>query len=249
MIEAALLLAAGSAIGLLAGLLGIGGGVIAVPVLLDLLAGRPDTAAVAIGTAHAAVLVSSVPALLAHARAKTISFPLLRNWLPAMLLGALGGLGVARIVAPALLVGGFACVAAALALRMLVGEGLVLAKAPPPPPLGWLPPALVGGLAAALGVGAGTLSGPTLALLSVPLVRAVGAGSVFNLAVAVPAVLVFAPAGQVAPLPLLLLSAPAFVVAPWGARLSRRLPAGPLRVGFGLVLLAIAARMAWRVLR
>jgi uncharacterized membrane protein YfcA len=248
LIEAAALLAAGGLIGLLAGLLGIGGGVVAVPVLLEILAGRPDAAAVAIGTAHAAVLIAALPAVAAHRRAGGIDGRLLRAWLPPMLVGAVAGLALARIAPQAWLVGSFAAIAATLALRMLLGEGLVLAAAPPAPPLGWLPPALVGGLAAALGIGAGTLSGPTLALLSVPLAGAVGAGSVFNLAVALPAVAIFALAGQVALLPLLLLVAPSFVVAPWAARLSRRLDPVLLRRVFGLVLLAIAGRMAWRLL-
>lgn len=247
MTEILLLLATGVAIGLLGGLLGIGGGVVAVPVLLEVMAGRADATATAIGTAHAAVLLSALPAAAAHARAGTVNGKLLRAWLPALLAGAVLGLVLGRIVPPTLLVGGFALVAGALALRMLVGEGVVLASAPPAPPLGWLPPLLVGGSAAAFGVGAGTLSGPVLALLSVPLHAAIGAGSVFNIVVALPAMLVFALAGQVAPVPALLLAAPAFVVAPWAARLSGRLPTAPLRRAFGLVLLAITLRLAWRL--
>lgn len=89
MIEVAALLAAGAAIGLLAGLHGIGGGVVAVPVLLEMLSGRPDAAGMAIGTTHAAVLVSALPAFVAHARAGGVDRRLVRGWLPAMLVGAL----------------------------------------------------------------------------------------------------------------------------------------------------------------
>jgi len=238
------LLAAGATIGLLAGLLGIGGGVVAVPVLLEVLAGRADAAAVAIGTAHAAVLLASIPAVIAHARAGTLDRTLLRAWLPAMLVGTLLGLLLGRFAPPSLLVGGFALVATGLALRLLLGDA-VLAEAPPKPPLGWVPPGLVGMLAAALGIGAGTLSGPVLALLSVPLGATVGAGSAFNLAVALPGVTSFALAGQVALLPLLLLTLPAFLVAPLAARLSHRARPALLRRAFGLVLLVVAARMGW----
>lgn len=247
MIEIALL-GAGAGIGLLAGLLGIGGGVIAVPVLLEVLAGQADAAGIAIGTAHAAVLLSAVPAALAHYRAGSVDRRLTRAWLPPMLAGALGGLLLGHYAPSGLLVAGFALVAAVLALRLLANTEFVLAGAPPAPPLGWLPPGLVGVIAAALGLGAGTLSGPTLALLSVPLAGAIGAGSVFNIAVAVPAVAAFAVEGQVAPLPLLLLTAPAFLVAPWAARMSRRLDPLLLRRAFGLVLLLIAARMTLRLL-
>jgi uncharacterized membrane protein YfcA len=244
LIEAAALLAAGGAIGLLAGLLGIGGGVIAVPVLLEVMADRADATAIAIGTAHAAVLLAAVPALAAHARAGTLDRRLLVAWMPAMIMGALAGVVLGRVAPPALLIGVFALVAALLALRLLLGEA-ALAAAPPPPPLGWLPPGLVGLLAAALGIGAGTLSGPVLALLSVPVAATVGAGSAFNLAVALPATASFALAGQVALLPLLLLAAPAFAVAPAAARLTPRLRPLLLRRVFGAVLLVVAARMAW----
>lgn len=77
-----------------------------------------------------------------------------------------------------------------------------------------------GGLSGLLGIGGGTLSGPVLALLGQPLGRVVGAGAVFNIAVALPATLVFGLAGQVALLQLLALTAPAMLVAPWAARLA-----------------------------
>jgi uncharacterized membrane protein YfcA len=82
------LLAAGAAIGLLARLLGIGGGVIAVPVPLDVLAGRPDAAAVAIGTEHAAVLLAALPGVAVFALAGQVaSLPLLLLVAPAFVVG------------------------------------------------------------------------------------------------------------------------------------------------------------------
>ena len=82
------LLAAGAAIGLLAGLLGIGGGVIAVPVLLDVLGGRPDAAAVAIGTADAAVLLAALPGVAVFSLAGQVaSLPLLLLVAPAFDVG------------------------------------------------------------------------------------------------------------------------------------------------------------------
>lgn len=244
----AALLAAGAAIGLLAGLLGIGGGVIAVPVLLEVFGGGDDGAALALGTAHGAVLLAALPALAAHRRAGAVDGALLRRWLPPMLAGAALGLAAGRILPSAWLVGSFALLALALALRLLARPGLALAAAPPAPPLGWLPPAAVGAFAAALGIGAGTLSGPVLALLSVPLPAAIGAGSAFNLVVALPATMLAGLSGHVVPIALALLVAPAFLVAPPAARLSRRLDPALLRGIFGLVLLAIALRMAWRAL-
>lgn len=77
---------AGAAIGVVGGLLGIGGGVIAVPVLLEVFAAGgmsdADRAALAIGTAQAAILLSSLAAAAAHAAAGTIDQPILRAWMP-----------------------------------------------------------------------------------------------------------------------------------------------------------------------
>ncbi|WP_237215504.1 TSUP family transporter, partial [Falsiroseomonas oryziterrae] len=135
------MLAAGATIGLLAGLLGIGGGVIAVPVLLEVLEKHDDAAALSIGTAHAAVLLAAIPALAAHWRAGVVDMQLVRRWLPAILAGAAIGLGLGRVLAAPWLFGCFALLAAALAARLLARSGRALAPAPPAPPLGWLPPA------------------------------------------------------------------------------------------------------------
>jgi uncharacterized membrane protein YfcA len=258
------LLAAGAGAGILGGLLGIGGGVVIVPVLLEVFAAEGLAAELraplAIGTAHAAVLLASISAARAHARAGRVDGTLLRNWLPPMLAGAAAGLALVHVVSPELLVAVFALVAMLLGVSLLAGERAALAERLPPPPLSAAPPALVGLLAAALGVGGGTLSGPTLSLFSMPLVRVIGAGAVFNIAVALPATLAFVwsglgesalppgTLGYVTPLPLLALTVPAFLVAPWAARLGVRLPVRLLRRLFALCLMAIAARMSLRLL-
>lgn len=261
----AVLLATGVATGLLSGLLGIGGGVVAVPVLLEVFASAglspPLATPLAIGTAHAAVLLASIAAAVAHARAGRVDRALLRRWLPPMLVGAMLGLAMAWVAAPAMLVGLFALVTVSLGAVMLAGERAALTAQPPGPPLAAVPPALVGLLAAALGLGGGTLSGPALLLMSVPLRAAIGAGSVFNLAVAGPALLVFLAAGwnvqdlpplslgYVSLVPLALLVVPALIVAPAAARLAARLPIPLLRRLFAFCLLGISARLLFGMLR
>lgn len=253
---------AGAAIGVVGGLLGIGGGVIAVPVLLEVFAAGgmsdADRAALAIGTAQAAILLSSLAAAAAHAAAGTIDQPILRAWMPALLAGALLGLGVAPLIPASLSVGAFAAVAILLGIQMMAGARGVLASGLPAPPLGWLPPAAIGGLSAGLGIGAGTLSGPALGLFNTPINRAVGAGAVFNIAVALPATLGFAALGYGRPgLPpdslgyvslsaAILLALPATVVAPFAASLSSRVPVPLLRRVFAACLFAIALRVLWR---
>jgi uncharacterized membrane protein YfcA len=256
------LLAAGALIGVLAGLLGVGGGVIAVPVLIEtfdfLGLAQAPAVALAVGTAQANILIASLTATAAHWRAGTIDAALVRAWLPALMAGTALGLWLGAAAPAALLTGAFAVVAVALALKLGSGERLVLASAPPTGALGQLPPAFVGALAAAVGVGGGTLSTPVLSLFSFPLRRAIGAGALFNLVIAAPATAFFllhglgAPGrtadavGDVALVCAAALSLPALFVAPVAARWSARAPVALLRRLFALCLAVVAVRLLLR---
>lgn len=258
----AALLATGVLIGLLAGLLGVGGGIVAVPILLEIFEfiGIGETLAVplAVGTAQASILVASATAAAAHWRAGTIDRDLVRSWLPGLILGAAIGLALGPLAPSRLLTTLFAVVAAGLALKMAVGDRLILGHRQPPGLLIHLSPAVVGGLAAAVGVGGGTLSTPVLTLFSFPLKRAIGAGALFNPVIAAPATFVFLwmdhgtpgrPAdalGDVALFCVATLSLPALFVAPMAARWSARAPVSLLRRLFALCLAVIAVRLLLR---
>jgi uncharacterized protein len=254
-----ILLAAGAFIGLLSGLLGIGGGIVAVPVLLDLFTalGMSDEVAtpLAIGTAQANVLIASLAAIVAHRRAGMIDRSLVRAWLPGVVIGAAAGIALGPHAPARLLTGIFAIVAAGLALKLAVGQRFVLAHAQPSGAAAQVAPILVGGLAAALGVGGGTLSTPVLTLFSFPIRRAIGAGALFNLVIALPATLAFLstgwsvagrPAdcvGNVALACAAALSLPALIIAPLAAHWSTRVPMAFLRRSFALCLGAIAIHL------
>ena len=256
------LVAAGAVIGVLAGLLGIGGGVVAVPVLLEvfsILGMAPDrSVAMAVGTAQANIMIASLTAVSAHWRAGTIDRPLVQSWLPALLAGTAAGLALSAVVPAAALTTAFAVASLALAVKLGGGDGWVLARALPRGPGALVPPALVGTLASAVGVGGGTLSTPVLALFSFPVRRAIGAGALFNLVIAVPATCFFLvhdqgvdgrPAdavGDVSVACLLALSVPALVIAPVAAGWSARVPAVLLRRLFALCLVVVAARLLLR---
>lgn len=256
------LLATGVLIGLLAGLLGVGGGVVAVPVLIEIFdligLAKAPAVALAIGTAQANILLASLAAASAHWRAGTIDLSLVRAWLPALLAGTAIGLGLGAVAPASLLTGLFAAAALALALKLGSGDRFVIARALPSGPLGQVPPTVVGALASAVGVGGGTLSTPVLSLFSFPIRRAIGAGALFNLVVAAPATMSFlahdlgAPGrttdavGDVALSCLVALSLPALFVAPISARWSARAPVVLLRRLFALCLAAVAVRLLLR---
>ena len=258
----AVLLTTGIVIGLLAGLLGVGGGIIAVPVLLEVFAalGVADNMIVplAVGTAQSSILAASLIAAAAHWRAGTIDRRLVKQWLPALVAGTALGLGLGPFAPAKLLTTLFATIAAGLGIKMALGDRMVLTKQALKGPAAQLAPAVVGALAAALGVGGGTLSTPVLSLFSFPIRRAVGAGAVFNLIIALPATLAFLvmdwhtpgrPAdavGDVAAFCVAALSLPALFVAPVAARWSSRVPVVLLRQAFALCLCAIAVRILLR---
>ena len=257
------LLGAGLVIGLLAGLLGVGGGVVAVPVLLevfDAVGVAPGLAvALAIGTAQANILIASLTATLAHWRAGTIDRSLVRAWLPALIAGTAAGLALSAVAPPRLLTATFALAALVLSLKLAIGDRLVLSRSMPAGVLGLAPPVVVGALASSVGVGSGTLSTPVLSLFSFPVQRAVGAGALFNLAVALPATGFFLAHdrgaagrpldsfGDVAIACLLALSLPALAIAPVAAAWSTRVPAVLLCRLFAFCLAIVAFRLLLRL--
>ena len=257
------LLATGVLIGLLAGVLGVGGGVVAVPVLLDLFpllgVGEPAALPLAIGTAQASILIASTAAAYAHRRAGAIDKTLVRAWLPALAVGTVAGLVLGPFAPAKLLTGVFAVVAAALAAKMALGPHYVLSHRQPTGAPAQIAPGLVGALSAAVAVGAGTLSTPVLALFSFPLHRAIGAGALFNLVVAVPATAAFLcsgwnvvgrppdAVGDIALFCVAALSLPALFVAPVAARWSVRAPLPLLRRLFAITLAGIALRLLLRL--
>src|SRR5712671_6377602 len=235
------LLTTGLVIGLLAGLLGVGGGIIAVPVLLEVFAATgvpgPVVVPLAVGTAQTSILMASLTAAFAHWRAGTVDRALVQQWLPALVVGTAVGLGLGPFAPAKLLTVLFAAITAGLGIKMALGDRVVLSGHPLKGPVAQVPPALVGAFAAALGIGGGTLSTPVLSLFSFPIQRAIGAGALFNLVISLPATLAFLamdwqtpgrPAdsvGDVAIFCVAALSLPALFVAPVAARWSARAPA------------------------
>ena len=254
-----LLLAGGAVAGLLAGLLGIGGGLVLVPLFTAVLVhqGLAATAAVpvAVGTSLATIVFTGASAAFAHHRRGALP----GVWPPLALAGAFGAaLGAASVP----LLGGAALKTLFAAFEAAVGLRFLLAARPPerPRPLPGLPrllppAAFTGWLSALLGIGGGTLSVPWFAWLGLPLHRAVALSSALGVGIAAAGAAAFAgltpsaaPGGSLGHvwLPAVAAVVPASVLgAQAGARLAHRLPVAALRRLFGGVLLVTAVAMAW----
>ncbi|MCX7932216.1 MAG: sulfite exporter TauE/SafE family protein [Rhodovarius sp.] len=255
-----LLAAAGWIGGLLAGLFGVGVGVVLVPAALlaaPAFEVAPEVALkLGLGTALALTLPTSLLAALRQHRAGRFDRALFRRWGPPLLAGACLGTWLAA-VAPA---GWLGAVFGVLALLIAAYLGLLppaarIAAAPPAGVAGALVPAAVGGCSVMMGVGGGTLGVPAMCLLGVPIGAAVATAAGFGVLVSAPATVGLILAGmEVAgrpwgslgwvSLPMAALLLPiALAATPVGVRLAGRLPPVLLRRAFALFMAAVGLKM------
>ncbi len=258
---AGLLVLTGTVAGLLAGLLGVGGGIIIVPALYYLFDhlefSQVTSMHVAVGTSLACIVPTSIASMRAHARRGAVDAALLRRWSAPVLVGAAAGVGIAGEVDGAVLTAVFATIALMVSANTAVASnGLRLFSVLPErrasdAALG----SGIGVFSAMMGIGGGTLSVPVLTLFSYPMLRAVGTASALGLLIAVPGALGFMltglgvedrPAmsvGYVNLLAVATLVPMTVTMAPLGAALAHRLDGGRLRQIFALFLLVTAVRM------
>ena len=261
---ALLLLAAGAGAGVVAGLLGVGGGIVVVPVLFHLFtqlgideAGRMK---LAVGTSLATIVVTAWSSASAHWKRGTVDQRFLKEWGPIIFAGVVAGALLASLTRGPLLTGVFATVALVVAAQIAFGRpewrlGDQLPKGAGRVALG----GSIGALSAMMGIGGGTLTVPVLTLFGFPVHRAVGTAAAMGFVIGVPGSLAFMATGMgVADRPpfslgyvslvgLALIAPTSMICAPYGARLAHRLDARPLRRLFAAFLVATSARMFWQL--
>lgn len=255
----AILFAVGAFAGTLAGLLGVGGGIIMVPALIFLLPGLGVDAAVvaqmAVGTSLACICIISLVSTRAHDRRGGVLWPVVGNMAPGLILGALAGAWVADFLSSLMLQRVVGVAAVLIGVKMLTG-GQPSAQRELPGKAGL---AAVGGcigaLSSLIGIGGGSVTVPFLSWCNTGMIRAVGTSAACGIAIAWSGVIGFVIAGWGAagtgPANLGYVSLPAFaaiVVAsiacvPVGASLAYRLPARALKRTFALLLLIVGVKM------
>ncbi|MEM1399956.1 MAG: sulfite exporter TauE/SafE family protein [Pseudomonadota bacterium] len=259
---APILLTVGAVAGTVAGLLGVGGGIVIVPVLYwltetGLLNVDPSVAIhFAVATSLLTIIPTSISSARAHHKKGSIDKEMFRSWAPIMVIGALIGGVLAANVNAAILSGVFGIVGLIVVVNMLNPKPITLAKAPPrslPARAAIAGP--IGAFSAMMGIGGGTLSVPVMTLLSFPVHRAVGTAALFGLMIAVPGVLGYALAGQDIPGLLdysigyinvpaaIIISIATFIFAPLGVKIAHRLDARRLRLAFAIFLGISAAKL------
>lgn len=257
------LLLLGGVVGFLAGLLGVGGGMMMVPVMTWLLAVRgvePGLAVkMAIATSMATILFTSLSSVRAHHRLGAVRWDIARAMAPGIVVGGLlAGAGVFAVVKGQGLALFFAAFIGWTALNMLRDRKPRPSRQMP----GAAGTAAVGagiGFASGLvGAGGAFLSVPFMTWCNVPPRHAVGTSSALGFPIAAASTAGYVLAGWSLPpavpgalgylyLPALaVVSLASMSLAPWGARVAQRLNVALLKRLFALLLLALAASMLQR---
>ncbi len=260
-----MLICAGMFGGFIAGLFGVGGGTITVPVLFywftHMGISHEVAMHVSVGTSLATIIATSLSSSRAHEKRGSVDNDILKVWGPPIAVGAITGALIAGMMSGTdmrLAFGGFLIF---VALYMLIGkDGAVLRQSLPS--VGWqrFISWFIGTFSSIVGVGGGALSVPTLAACNVPMQRAVGTSSAFGVIIALPGAAGFIISGWgheglppyslgfVNLMALVVLLPTTALLAPVGAKVAHYLSRHVLRRIFGAFLLFIAAKMLYGVL-
>lgn len=259
----AALLAAGAFAGILAGLLGVGGGIVLVPAFVAILTaagyGTGDLMQVCLATSLATIFVTSIRSVLAHHRKGAVEWDIIRSWAPWIMAGAILGVWLVSRLSTQSLKLIFGVLVLAVASFMLVSRpDWRVADAPPTGLRRGAMATIVGLVGVLLGIGGGSLGVPMLTLHGRPMHRAVATAAGFGAIIALPSVasFLFVPAAGAPPgtvgsvnLPIFAITiAMTLLTAPIGASLAHGTDARRLRRIFALFLLAVGLNMLRKAL-
>lgn len=261
------LVLAGCLTGFLAGLFGVGGGAVIVPVLYELfrILGVPEELRMplCVGTSLAIIIPTSFRSYRTHRTKSAVDMAVLKLWAVPILLGVLSGSAIARYAPPEVFKVVFIIVAGFSAIRLLFGrESWRLGTELPGKLAMRIYGGVVGLLSSLMGIGGGQLSTLMLTLYSRPIHQAVATSSGVGLLVSIPGALgyIYAGWGRAAENPdiaalqfplaigyVSLLGAVLFIptsvlCASFGANLAHRLSRRRLELAFGVFLLLICLR-------
>ncbi|HBM58578.1 sulfite exporter TauE/SafE family protein [Salipiger marinus] len=246
--------------GILAGLLGVGGGIVLVPAFLftfeTLGYGSPWLMQICLATSLATIIVTSARSVMSHNKKGAVDWSILRTWAPGIAVGALIGVAAASRLTTTFLQALFGVLAVCIGLYFAFGKReWRLADAMP---TGWkrlsLSP-VVGFLSVLMGIGGGSFGVPLMTLCAVPIHRAVATAAGFGLLIAVPSVAAFLlveiPEEVRPPLTFGAVNLGAFLIAismtlitaPMGAKLAHSIQDKTLRRAFAVFILIVAVNM------
>lgn len=260
LVLAAAIVAGGVVAGLLAGVFGVGGGVIVVPVLYEIfrLFGVPDAVLMqlCIGTSLAIMIPTNIRSYLTHRATGAVLTDVVRQWTPALLVGIAIGAGIATVAPSPVFKIAFVVIAAIIAGKLLFGQqSWRLGDELPQHPLARLYGLAVGLMASLTGVSGGSLCTIVLTLYGKPIHQAVATSAGIVVPIALAGTVGYMVAGlphqaELPPLSIGFVSLIGFALmapvssftAPYGAKIAHVLSRRALEVAFGLFMLAASLR-------
>ncbi len=265
LILGAAMLATGCVAGILAGLFGIGGGIVIVPVLemaLGFVGVDPAIRMhVAIATSLATIIPTSISSARGHHQRQAVDFEIVKRWAPFILLGALAGTWIAAQVHSRVLAIIFAMLASIIAVKMIFfPESRNLTDDVPRGPLINAIPTAIGCLSSMMGIGGGTFSVMTLTLFNQPIHRAIGTAALLGLVISLPGTVGFIIAGwndvrvpamslgYVSLIGVALISPATVLTASLGVQIAHLFSEKRLSILFGVFLMIAAVRLSYRTL-
>ena len=262
---APLLMGLGGLTGFLAGMLGIGGGIILVPCLYYLLSylafPQHELMHMAIGTSHAIMVATAISSSRAHWKRGNVDAALLKNIGPGILCGVAAATFIAGNLGGTALKVIFSLIIACLAVIMMVDAERFRILRKSPGRLGHAcAGAVIGGIAAILGVGGAILTVPYMTQCRASIRQAVGTAAALGLFITIPATIGFIMIGLGVPgrppyslgfvnFAAWALIAPFSVLcAPWGTKIAHDLPVERLRHIFAVIMILVSANMIFDVI-
>ncbi len=262
-----LLLLAGSIAGFIAGLFGVGGGIIVVPVTLWVLKMQHVETEyiqhIAVGTSLSVMVVTTSMSSWGHYKKKAIEGKVFRNMAPGIVLGSVLGSMLASSIPSRSLQIVFIVFAYLISVKTLIGFNPNSSWDLPRPAAIFGVGSIFGALSGLLGIGGGVFNVPFLLACKVPIKKAVGTSATLSWAVAISGALSYMYSGlQVADLPegtlgfcylpvAITLVITTSIFAPLGVKLTHALPAKLMQIIFGLMLLAVSTQILfeWVILK
>lgn len=256
----AVLVASGAVAGLIAGLLGVGGGLILVPAFFyafSSLGYHPDQLMqICVATSVGTIIFTSIRSVQSHRKRGSFSGELLRTWGPFIALGSVAGVLTATQLRSEELQIAFGCIGVAIGLWLLLGnKDWRASEQMPGPVLRSVYSLIIGFFSALMGIGGGSFTVPILTAYGFPPVRAVGTSPGFGLMISIPGLIAFLLTGWdlpgKPPLTIGYVNLPAvavivlvtMVTVPWGVRLAHALSPARLRLIFALTVLLMAGNV------
>jgi uncharacterized membrane protein YfcA len=257
---AALIVAGGIVTGMLAGLFGIGGGGVIVPVLYEIfrVLEVPEDVRMqlCVGTSLAIIIPTNVRSYIVHRDHGAVIAQVVRAWTIPAILGVAAGALIAALAPGGALKIAFTIIASIIATKLLIGRDDWRIAAELPGPMAMRGYGFGVGLAASLmGISGGSISNMIMTLHGKPMLNAVATSAAVGVPITIAGTLGYMLGGlpQQALMPPLslgfvsligfaLMAPVASFAAPYGARLAHALPRRRLEIGFGVFLLIISMR-------